>query len=421
MHATGAADRTLLARLGALLLKARAWAEGADDTDGTDAILADAAMRLHRRYRDRIARYHDMAVQMDRLNVPDLQALVDDLMVPEALFKSYPSDCLAQRDFPALTAWLGTICAEPVLAADKDLADLTQWRDSLKTTGIYVAMSSGSSGRMSFVPRDRMTLNFLRGNNAIYAQPHWRRLGLEPGRFDCLVLGQAGFGVGLRSAGTGLARTARRAHFLIGGTTGQDIPPLPRPAAPAERTAAVDFLSQAIAEDVPLMLFGTPFQVADWCAWLVEDGSTLTASPGSAAITGGGWKTFTGERLDHAALSQRLTTALAIPADRHVDTYSAAELNCAFMRCPAGRYHLPPLIRPVVFDSAFFGTLAPGTGQLGYLDPFALSYPGFVLTGDHGTTSREPCSCGLSGWSIVGDIQRQASEPIRGCSGVLAH
>ena len=89
--------------------------------------------------------------------------------------------------------------------------------------------------------------------------------------------------------------------------------------------------------------------------------------------------------------------------------------------CSHGRYHVPPLIQPILLDDALdWVEDGEGEGILGFFDPFAGSYPGFLITGDQGKLTFEPCPCGLAGWSVRGEIVRAAGYEPRGCAQALA-
>ena len=58
-------------------------------------------------------------------------------------------------------------------------------------------------------------------------------------------------------------------------------------------------------------------------------------------------------------------------------------------------------------------------GMLAFLDPFALSYPGFLIAGDRATLDFGSCGCGRSGAFVEGEIERAPGAEVRGCGGVL--
>jgi hypothetical protein len=144
------------------------------------------------------------------------------------------------------------------------------------------------------------------------------------------------------------------------------------------------------------------------------------ATPGSTLVTGGGWKSFQGDALSRKELTRLVLATLGIESAHCIDVYSTSELNCHFRTCRQGHYHIPPLIEPVVLDEALSGTPGEsGSGMLAFLDPFALSYAGFVITGDVGTLRHGRCECGLPGPVLEGEVLRAPGMEIRGCGGVL--
>ncbi len=96
------------------------------------------------------------------------------------------------------------------------------------------------------------------------------------------------------------------------------------------------------------------------------------------------------------------------------------EANVFMVRCDHGRFHIPPILEPVIFDEALLplaGTT--GHGIFGFLDPLALAYPGFIITGDLVRLVGGDCACGLSGPAIT-EIGRAQNREIKGCAGVMA-
>ena len=138
-------------------------------------------------------------------------------------------------------------------------------------------------------------------------------------------------------------------------------------------------------------------------------------------VTGGGWKSFSGQKISRRELLRLVEAALGIAPQSVSDTYGNSEINCVLVSCSEFKYHIPPLIEAVALDKAFFGAVdREGRGRIGFLDPFALSYPGFIITGDTGRLVRSKCSCGLQGPAFEGEINRVEGEPVRGCGGVMA-
>jgi hypothetical protein len=402
-----------------LLQASRAWARGQDlGPEVTEA--RHAALRLqHERYAALIPVYRELAEPIGATGPVPVEILVDNLMF-SGLFKSYEPERLATGDFAGLVEWLQRVSTGVPSVDLTGLAGIGDWRARLRQAGMFLSFSSGTSGRMSFVPRDLATFRALAGNGAHYADPSMPMIG-----FDCLVLGPRGDGIGLLDAGNGLARAAVRSHFLFDQALTADAVRggagwIDRTRIEEADTAAVTFLQDAARDEHPVLVFGAPFQVRRFCARVLGGNDRVTLPKGSLLVTGGGWKTFAGERLTRGQLLDVVRDALAISPERCLDSYSTAEINASLTTCRAGRYHVPPLLEAVVLDEALTGVPGQaGQGLLGFLDPFAGSYPGFVITGDRATLAFGKCECGRGGAFLDGEIERAPGAEIRGCGGLL--
>ena len=96
------------------------------------------------------------------------------------------------------------------------------------------------------------------------------------------------------------------------------------------------------------------------------------------------------------------------------------EIQGLMLRCPEGRYHVPPHLEAVALDQELkpvYGEDVSGT--LGIVDPFAESYPGFLITGDYVRLVKTPCPCGRSGPAII-SIARSPGREVKGCGGIMA-
>ena len=403
-----------------------AWAHGAEPGPAVADDRRKAVTLLHERYVRLIPFYREVAERQNAAGSVSMEFIVDNLLLLD-VFKSYEPSRLLALDFRALTDWLGTIFTRQPEPDLDGVTSLALWRERLRSDGVFLSFSSGTSGRMAFVPRDHATFRALYTNGATYTDESWRRRpdgSLE--EFDCLVAGPRSGGMGLLDAGGGLARIAARSHFLLDEVLTADAVHGPGAGRQALGTGqdvalrAFEFIRRAAADGRKLLLFGAPFQMRWLCDQIAGAAGRLPTAPGSLVVTGGGWKSFRGESLDRAALLTLIQETLGVEPESCIDAYSTSELNCTFRTCRKGCYHIPPLIEAVVLDEAMTGSVGrPGSGMLAFLDPFALSYPGFVITGDRGTLRQGRCGCGFPGPFLEGEIRRAAGMEVRGCGGVL--
>jgi hypothetical protein len=424
--------------LNALLAASRMWVQRRDLDERTVKRLRRQAILLnHRRYLARIPVYRHLAKERGIDAAADVQKVATELMFSSDVFKSYGSRWLSVANFDAMTEWLGRLFIRRLAISMEGIADIAAWRRRLRSEGVFVTCSSGTGGQFSFVPRDRFTLAALIENGQWYSHTIMDDAPGAP--FDCLILGPRGTSMGIQAAGTGLARTARRAHFLFNAELTPDMLTALQgsPSETATSTAlstfldmsgpgrdsvfanAFAFLRQASADHTRVLVFGPPFLVHEMCTRLVQDYRPVCLEPGSTVVTAGGWKTVTPVTADE--LQRDIERALCVPPGRQVDTYSTSECNCVLIRCRHGRYHAPPVLELVALDDLLLPREGNDVlGTIGFLDPFAASYPGFLVTGDRGRLVDGVCACGLTGWSVVGAFERAPGYVAKSCAGALA-
>lgn len=357
------------------------------DEDLVVSVTELLAVERHREYVERIPVYRRLASDQGLAESAGVEAIVGAMMFSTDVFKSYEPDWLDDGAFAELTAWLGEVSTLRPPPPGPEVTDVDGWGAHLRRHGVRLSSSSGTSGYPSFVPRDAPTWAALCGNGRHYAEDR------DASPYDLLALMPSGGALGLQAAADGLARRATAAYFLEGPVTD-----------------ALAFLDGA---ERRVLIFGPPFRAAALCEAILERGAPVALAPGSRLITGGGWKGAA-----PVALGDLATRALGLAV---ADAYSATELNAVLSMCPEGRYHAPPLLQPILLDEALdWVPDGEGEGMLAFFDPFAACYPGFLVTGDRARLTREPCPCGLSGWSIVGAITRAPGHEVRGCAGALA-
>jgi hypothetical protein len=398
--------------LAGLLIASRIWANHrpVDQTRVRQA--RDAALIAnHQRYVASIPVYSRMAAELGHTEVEDVATIIDELLVGVSLFKSYDDSLLDRRDFRALTEWVSevsTLAPEPRLDGIDTFDD---WRARMRDAGVVITVSSGTSGRPSLVPRDAATMAALRNNGRCYSMLAWGGyVGGEP-EFDCLLVTRPDGAQGLHAVATGLAHLAGRSLFI------SDVDDPGRSIQEALVEAA-ELVELAHRDQRQLLVFGAPAAVARLCVAALERRRPLLLPDDALLVTGGGWKGgWAGQ--DPADFPRLVEEALALSPEQVVDVYGLSECNAYMLRCAKGRYHVPPVLEAVVVDQDLRArTGTDETGLIALLDPFAFSYPGFLLTGDWGRLVRTTCLCGLEGPGFVGDITRAPGQEAKGCAGV---
>jgi hypothetical protein len=451
-----------------LIKASQAWAGGSGfDPEAARQLRREAFRLNHAHYLECIPVYRKLAQEEGCGEAAGIPAIKRKLMLADDIFKSYSRKWLDEGDFRQMDQWLSGLFHRPIETQVRGLRSVDDWLEGLKQAGVEISYSSGTSGAFSFVPRETRDQEWVKIANTGYltslltsgktGRVSSRALVksaarlLSPESFARAV-GRAGLRdfdgifLGFRSGRMGnqvliqeLAPLFRRTYYLydidltLTGLRG--LRPGAQSAEEASPPAAfqaevdtrrsrnyakiLDRLNESTCEGQKVFLFGAPFQFQELCGTAGERPSKITLNRGSLVLFGGGWKSFRGEALDRDSLVSRIAETFNIPPDRIMEGYSMTEINVLMLRCEAGRFHIPPLIEPVIYDEAL--TPLEGkdlTGVFGFLDPLAASYPGFIITGDRVRLVDAECPCGLGGPALT-QIGRAPGREIKGCGGIM--
>ncbi|MEW6077710.1 MAG: hypothetical protein AB1724_07865 [Thermodesulfobacteriota bacterium] len=467
-------DRELQAVHGELKRLIMDWA--ADKTvDGDRARrLRQRAVEInHRRYRENIPYYRKVCRMADLdTDNPGLDNIIAHLMVTDDIFKSYPQSLVDGKNFEGMTAWLSRISTVDLTGQlPGDVRNLDQWIEALAAKGMNLVFSSGTSGNMSFVPRDEATWTHFLKTPLLYLPlliaeqgmispwKYWllKRLikMIQPdaflkmadkfGRFvlkdyDGYFCNFSGGNQGIQLVGQEIAKYCGSAFFLYDMTLSPAaVRGIIRGAhSPEEQTLADEFLRAtvfnkeanydrmigALQESVrrrrKVIVFGTPYLLLEICQKIKARQISLKVRKGSGVIFGGGWKSFDGRRIPEEELVRLLSETFGLEPRHIAEGYSMTEIHGLMLRCSHKRYHVPPHFETVILDESLKPLAGDDvTGALGIIDPFAESYPGFLVTGDTVRRINAPCPCGRSGPMIL-SIERSAGREVKGCGGIMA-
>lgn len=146
---------------------------------------------------------------------------------------------------------------------------------------------------------------------------------------------------------------------------------------------------------LPVRILGMPSFLFDFLAAL-PTGEDFSLPPGSAILTGGGWKAAEDKSVTRADFRRMLSTRLGLPEARIRDGYGMAEHCAPYMECEAHAFHVPAFCEVLVRDPVTMACVPDGeVGLLNLLTPFNAMMPTLsLLTTDAGRRRTGACACG---------------------------
>jgi hypothetical protein len=417
------------------------WVQGEKiDRDRLRRLHETATVAAHRYYVESIPIYRKLAEEMGLIDCEDSDVIRAELASTDHLFKSYPQEWIEARDFKAMTEWLAQITSSRARPRLEGIETIDEWLAAMHEAGWILRFSSGTSGHLSFVPREGLTDRSLMH----FTIRQWAHMaGREPLPFDqfdgYFMVFDGGYQT-ISAQGAMLGRLCRSATFMYPEASNADLLRLAvrGPRTAAEETALTAFRARTggrmdahcarILDGMlasakagrPILLYAPPFQLLDLCERMEARGERIPPQPLAALMTGGGWKSFENQRIAREDLLAYAQDRLGFRPDQMHEGYGQSESNCHFNRCIHGRFHATPLSVPMVLDANQDIMPNGGVGRYAFVDSFISSYPGFVITGDETELVDETCPCGLSGPAIVGEVRRAKGQEIKGCGGVMA-
>ena len=373
------------------------------------------------------------------------------LLFAHSVYKSYPESFIAQNRWKNMSVWLDTVVNGSVSGVDvSGCRDIDDWIDRLDAAGFHAIVSSGTSGKNSFLMMDDVDLDvLLRLQVHLFAYPYV----IEP-RNDrpVTIMAPANvrmrLGYSYRAYGKCFARpgaihsltdepvrvadTLRQVGMrraMADGTA--------KPSEIAAYEAEVQARSKRVASDLHVMMerilsYRNEPQIINgpWTmAWrLMEEAHAAGIPDGS----------FHPETIVSIAGGLK---GLTLPADyqdqmdrflgpvRRPKLYAMSEQFVVAPGCEYGVYHWPKALELFILDESGehivpIDASGRATGRVAFYDPMWHGRWGGIVTGDKATASYQPCPCGRIGPTIEDPIVRYSELSVGGddkltCGGTI--
>lgn len=409
-----------------------------------DAIHLAAIQKRFSQLRPKLAVLDKLATEQGIVEI----RTIDDaapLLFPHTVYKSYPLSAIERNRYDRMTKWLqGLTTADLSNVEPSGIESIDDWIDELdRATDLRVFHTSGTSGKLSFLPRTYdvwtkgvdITAIAIRDWNGPGSGPDNVR-GKIPIIYPGYRFGASGAirGGQVRREMTGLpdeyflylfpdARMSADVTSLSGrlmaaeakgerGTVEFSPAVLKRRdeimALEAERPRRLnEFFGEAQERfgrrDVHITAVWPVLY--EWAEAGLKRGYHGIFGPGSVCLSGGGSK--------GVALPENYREQVYdfLGFDRIFEMYATSELLGLALQCSASNYHFPVTTVPWVLDPATGEPLPrkdPQHGRLAMLDTITDCYWAGLITGDEVTVQGwdEPCPCGRTGAYLVPPIRR---------------
>jgi len=351
------------------------------------------------------------------------------LLFQHTVYKSYPLTLIEKQRYDLMTQWLDKLTTHDISRVDTyQCKSIDSWLETLENqTTIQVVHSTGTSGKLSFLPRSHAEMDSYK--NALYlfiealtgVNPHETTLPVFfPGFRDGRQLAQRVLG----TYGPMLAGSAEEYHTAIPGFMSADFMSLAGRLQAAKAKGKLGKLQmikaltfnrgelvklkrnrpkwmKAFFENMITHYKGRQVFLMGPLTALIEAvlegeavGHTNVFASNSAIITGGGLK---GQDVPDDWY-ERICQFYGVPSIR--DGFGMTEGTGFCPSCEYDHYHIYPFHIPFIFDTE--GNVLPRnetqTGRFGFYDLLTESYWGGFITGDKVTIHWEdPCPCGKTG------------------------
>ncbi|MET0379474.1 MAG: hypothetical protein ABW049_10840 [Spongiibacteraceae bacterium] len=368
------------------------------------------------------------------------------ILFQHSAYKSYPISLLEKGKYDALTKWLDKLTSHDLSTVDaSDCHSIDEWLQLLDdVTELRVVHSSGTSGKLSLIPRDqkethRFTICTIRRVEGFGDEPDLATPLLKSGKKMAVIYPSYRYG---RYGAHRLVQdviecygTPENSYALHEELMSADVVSLSGRVAGAQAKGELDrlkisdallqkykesialrasqsekekhFLDRVIAncQGQDVIMLGVVSLMLEWVRMARERGLDKLFGANSLLLSGGGAK---GLKLPDDWREQ-ITQTLGVEPNI---SYGMSECITQLPSCSAGNYHSTPYIIAFVLDPETGAPLprtGTQTGRYGFYDLLAESYWGGFITGDKVTAHWDGCACGRSGFHVEPTIVRYSS------------
>ncbi len=405
---------------------------------------------LQRRFDELAGRIPAIRELAEENKITSLETINDvvPLLLPHTACKSYPLSLIDNSRFAHLNQWLDRYTVHDLSGLDvADCETLDDWLAVVeRDTPVRVITSSGTSGKLSIIPRSLEENKLLPAYFSAFFSP----FGDEPGVEDAYA--EDVYHVSPQLPG-GRHSTALAARYIIeyayDGQSENFITPegenstdllwmtgrLRKAQADGtleklkkskawkrlgERVAELQAKRSASLEDfyctmlkqmsgkTVLIRMGVTF-MRDMVNAAEKHGIAISFAPDSIIVAAGGLKGAT------ALTDEEISRVEKALPYQMTEVYACSELYGGLARkCKAGHYHAPPWLVSFVLDpetGAPYPRAGEQTGRYAGFDLWATTYWGGYITGDEVTINWDGgCSCGRQGPYMHGSIVRYSEK-----------
>lgn len=388
-----------------------------------------------------------LARHVEDLGIDEIRSFDDlvPLLFAHSTYKSYPEIFVSKGRWYQMNRWLNTVSSERIDVDVSSVRNQDDWVQRLHSAGHIVLVSSGTTGKNSFLPATETDTEFsLRALVAAFGSQrnivpnqdravfvlgpkygpqrsalHFRTVAERFGRPEArFFLTEEPVGV------TGMSQAAELRRRIAAGTAKpSEIAELERQAKTSQQDAArrldtlIDELLSHRSE--PMIIAG--FWAQYWT--IIERARTRGVKPGEfhpgTIITGGGGTKGADLPDDY---EKQILEFFGISRDNVQSGYGMSELSAACYEM-GGRYRPPPWVIPMVLDDSG-GKLLPlegdsVEGRFGFFDTALDGRWGGVVTGDRVTADLRTPNLSVVPGSIIRYSVLDGGDDRLTCAGTI--